>query len=456
MVALNTMSKAASHGTALRETARAAVIAGVRTPLVKAGAAFRSLHVTELARIVMQQCLYRGGLRADQLDEVILGNVVMPADATNPARVAALWAGVPHDVPALTVQRNCASGMEAVAEAAQRIAARRHGSAHNGSAPLILAGGAESMSTIPLLFPMQTLGPMSRLARARSLWQKLSAAATLRPRHFKPIAGLELGLTDPTCNMIMGQTAELLASEFGISRSEQDEFALRSHQRAAAAMKAKRFDSEICPVYVPGSGGFEAITEDIGPRDNQTIEALAKLKPIFDRRDGTVTVGNSCQITDGAAALLLADPDYAQSEGFEVLGHVRAYACVGLDPARMGLGPVFAIDRLLKITGLKLSDVPLFEINEAFAAQVLACLKAMSSPQFCRKHLNRDDALGEIDPDRLNVNGGGIALGHPVGATGARLVLTLLMEMRRRDLDLGIAALCVGGGQGAAILLERK
>jgi acetyl-CoA C-acetyltransferase/acetyl-CoA acyltransferase len=452
MVALNTMSRAAGgNGNASRQ-ARAAVIAGVRTPLVKAGANFRTMHVTELARVAMQQCLYRSGLSADQLDEVILGNVVMPADAGNPARVAALWAGIPDAVPALTVQRNCASGMEAVADAARRLAGRLGDDAPS----VILAGGAESMSTIPLLFPASTLGPMSRLMRARNLWQKLSAAATLRPRHFRPIAGLEVGLTDPTCGMIMGQTAELLASEFGISRREQDEFALASHQSAAAAMKEHRFDSEICPVYVPSNGGFEAVTEDIGPRAGQTVEALAKLKPIFDRRDGTVTVGNSCQVTDGAAVLMLANGDYVEAEGLEPLGYVRAYAYAGLDPSRMGLGPVFAIDRLLKMTGLKLSDIPLLEINEAFAAQVLACVKAMASAEFCRKHLGRDDALGEIDMARLNVNGGGIALGHPVGATGARLVLTLLLEMRRRDVDLGIAALCVGGGQGAAILLERR
>jgi acetyl-CoA C-acetyltransferase/acetyl-CoA acyltransferase len=297
---------------------------------------------------------------------------------------------------------------------------------------------------------------MAKMARAKTLFQKLGAIGSLRPRHFKPIAGLEVGLTDPTNDMIMGKTAELLASEFGISRKEQDEFALRSHQKAAAAMAAGRFKSEIVPVYVPGRDGFEAVTEDVGPRANQTLEALAKLKPIFDRKDGTVTVGNACQITDGAAALVLADPEYAKAEGHEVLGYVRSYAAVGCDPSRMGLGPVFAINKLLKQTGLTLSDIPIIEINEAFAAQVLACLKAMSSDQFAREHLNQDHAVGEIDLDKLNVNGGGIALGHPVGTTGARLVLTLLLEMQQRDVDLGIAALCIGGGQGAAILLERK
>jgi acetyl-CoA acetyltransferase family protein len=380
----------------------------------------------------------------------------MPVDATNPARVSALWAGVPHHVPALTVQRNCASGLEAVADAANRISRLRL-RANSAHAPLVLAGGCESMSTIPLLFPNETLTPMARMLRAKGLWEKTTAMATLRPRHFKPIAGLEVGLTDPTCDMIMGKTAELLASEFGISRREQDEFALRSHLKAAEAQKAGRFNDEICPVFVPpGKSGFEAVTEDVGPRAGQTIDALGKLKPIFDRRDGTVTVGNACQVTDGAVALLVSDAEQAEAEGMEVLGYVSAYAAVGLDPARMGLGPVFAIDKLLKETGLSLGDVPLVEINEAFAAQVLACVKAMASDSFCREHLGRDGAIGELDMDRLNVNGGAIALGHPVGATGARLVLTLLHEMKRRNVDRAIAALCVGGGQGAAMLLERN
>ena len=434
MVALNTPS------------GRVAVVAGARTPFVKMGGALRDVHVSDLAKTAMQETLYRGHWPSERLDEVLLGNVVMPADATNLARVSALWAGVPHRVPAMTVQRNCASGMEAIADAAERI--------RSGRGQAILAGGAESMSTIPLLLPAESMEPMSRMRKARGAWQKATAVATLRPRHFKPVAALECGLTDPTCGMIMGKTAEILAQEFGVSRREQDEFALRSHQRAAEAEKTGRFNDELVPVYA--GDRFEPVTSDVGPRANQSLDALAKLKPIFDRRDGSVTVGNSCQVTDGAAAVLTMDADLAKSEGLEPLGYVRAYAYVGLDPARMGLGPVYAIEQLLRSTGVELSDVPLFEINEAFAAQVLACLKAMASPAFASKHLNRSDALGEIDPDRLNVNGGAIALGHPVGATGARLVLTLLLEMRRRDVDLGIAALCVGGGQGAAILLERR
>jgi len=220
-------------------------------------------------------------------------------------------------------------------------------------------------------------------------------------------------------------------------------------------MNAGQLAEEIVPEYAGKS--FEPMTFDNGPRANQTMDALTKLKPIFDRRDGTVTVGNSCQITDGAVAMLLADEEFATSEGLDILGYVRGYAYVGLDPSRMGLGPVFAIDQLLRQAGLSLNDVPLFEINEAFAAQVLACVRAMGSSRFTSENLpNRAGPIGDLDPDRLNVNGGAIALGHPVGATGGRLVLTLLMEMRRRNVELGIASLCVGGGQGAAILLQRR
>ena len=424
---------------------RVAILGGARTPFAKAGGALRSVHAADLGKRAIQETLYRANWPADDLDEVILGTVVMPVDAANLARVSAIWAGVPVRIPGLTMQRNCASGMEAIAEAAVRI--------RTGRGRAIIAGGAESMSTIPLLFPQETLEPMAQLGRAKGALQKVAAAATLRPRHFRPVVALELGLTDPTCDMIMGKTAELLAQEWGISRREQDEFALRSHQRAVEAAEVGRFSDEIFPYYA--GDRFNPVTGDTGPRPGQTIEALAKLKPIFDRRDGTVTVGNSCQITDGAATLLLADAEIARAQGAEILGFISGYAYVGLDPARMGLGPVYAIDQLLRESGLTLRDIPLLEINEAFAAQVLACLKACDSARFAMEHLNHDDALGAIDPERLNVNGGAIALGHPVGATGERIVLTLLLEMRRRNLERGIAALCVGGGQGAAILLER-
>jgi acetyl-CoA C-acetyltransferase/acetyl-CoA acyltransferase len=423
-----------------------AIVAGARTPFAKMGGPLKSAHASDLARRAFEETLYRSHWRGDRVDEVILGNVVMPVDAANLARVSALYAGIPQSVPAMTVQRNCASGMEAIAEASNRI--------RSGQERVVLAGGAESMSNIPLLYSQQGSEAMARMGRAKGAMQKLSAIASLRPRHFKPVIGLEQGLTDPTNGLIMGKTAEILANEFNISRREQDEFALRSHQKAVAATKEGRFAAELAPYFAGKT--FEPVTADVGPRDHQTLEALAKLKPIFDRKDGTVTVGNSCQVTDGAASVLMMDADMARAEGREVLGIVRSYAYAALDPARMGLGPVYAMDQLLRQNNLLLSDIPLFEINEAFAAQVLACLKAMASDEFARTHLNRSSALGELDLEKLNVNGGAIALGHPVGATGTRIVLTLLQEMKRRNLEMGVAALCVGGGQGAAILLERR
>jgi len=422
-----------------------AIVGGRRTPFSRMGTDLAQMHLTDLAKRVFQETLYHCNCRFEDLDEVILGNVVMPADAANPARVAALWAGIPQRVPGLTVQRNCASGMESIADAAMRIGAGQK---------MVLAGGAESMSNIPLLFPRETMEPMARLAKARSAVARVAAAASLRPRHFKPVAALEQGLTDATCDMIMGKTAEVLAHSFSISRAEQDQFALDSHRKAVDAAKAGRLGEEIVPCYAGEK--FQPVTADNGPRPQQTLEALGKLRPLFDRRDGTVTAGNSCQLTDGAAAVLVADAHAVSALGVEPLGYIRGYAYAGLDPSRMGLGPVFAIDALLRKTGVSLDQIDLIEINEAFAAQVLACCRAMNSQSFAREFLDRDRPLGEIDPAKLNVNGGAIALGHPVGATGARIVLSLLMEMRRRHARLGIASLCVGGGQGAAILLERK
>ena len=423
---------------------RVAVTGGVRTPFSKLRTALCDVHVTRLAQVALQETLHRVPWLADRLDEVILGNVVMPADATNPARVAALYAGVPNSVPAFTVQRNCASGMEAIAQGASAVL--------HGSARSVLCGGAESMSTIPLLFPAETLGSMALLAKARSPWQKIRAIASLRPRHFKPVPALKLGLTDPTCNMMMGQTAEVLANDFGIGREEQDQFALRSHQRATAAIEAGDFEDQITPFYA--GRHFKPVTVDIGPRADQTLESLSRLRPIFDRRDGTVTIGNSCQVTDGAAAMLLMNSAAARGEGMEILGYVRGYATAAIDPRRMGLGPVFAIDQLLQQTGMSLNDIDLFEINEAFAAQVLACAIAMNSDAFSQQQLGRSGALGTLDFDRLNIHGGAIAMGHPVGATGARIVLNLLLSMRKRRAEFGVAALCVGGGQGAALLLQ--
>ena len=419
------------------------ILAGLRTPFAKAGGPFRKVPVYELGRIAMAELIARQDLDPATLDHVIMGNCAMPAEAANSSRVTALRAGIPERVPAATVHRNCASGMEAAADALYRI--------HAGDARLVLAGGMESMSQIPLLYTFEYAEFLEGLMRAKTPVQKLGALARFRPALLTPRIALAEGLTDLVCGLNMGQTAEVLAREFRITRARMDEYALRSHQRAIASRDKLR--EEIVPVFTPP--GYEPVADDVGPREGQTIEALAKLKPYFDRRNGAVTVGNSCQITDGAVALLLGDDETARTWPSPPLGRVRSFAFAGLSPARMGLGPVYAASLALEKAGLDLADIELFEINEAFAAQVLACLEAARSDDFAKRELGRDRALGEIPLDRLNVNGGAIALGHPVGASGARLLLTLLHEMRRQNLRLGLAALCVGGGQGAAFVVER-
>jgi acetyl-CoA C-acetyltransferase/acetyl-CoA acyltransferase len=419
------------------------ILSGVRTPFVKAGGPFRDMPAYELGRIAVGEVVARTELDPVRIDEVILGNCAQPAEAANVARVTALRAGLAEPIPAVTVHRNCASGMEAVAAASQRITA--------GEAKLVLAGGTESMSQIPLMYTPEYAHWLEGVMRAKSPFQRLQAFARFRPRMLTPRIALAEGLTDLVCGLNMGQTAEVLAREFRITRERQDAFALQSHHRALAAREKLR--EEIVPVFAAPRA--EPVRDDVGPRDNQTLEALAKLKPYFDRKNGAVTVGNSCQVTDGAVALLIGGEDVAGSWPTPPLARIRAYAFAGLAPSRMGLGPVFAAARALGKAGLELEDCELFEINEAFAAQVLACVEAARSERFARGELGRDRALGEFPMEILNVNGGAIALGHPVGASGARLLLTLALEMRRRGLKRGLASLCVGGGQGAAFVLER-
>lgn len=418
------------------------ILAGVRTPFAKAGGVFRNVPVYELGRVAVGELLARCDLDPQRLDEVILGNCVQPAEAANVARVTALRAGIPERIPGFTVHRNCASGMESVADALYRIAA--------GEARLLLTGGMESMSQIPLQYSFEYSEWLERLVRAKTPVQKLAALARFRPRLLTPRITLVEALTDLTCGLNMGQTAEVLSREFRIGRARQDEFALLSHQRAIAARD--RLREEIVPVFPPP--GLEMVRDDVGPRENQTLEALSRLKPYFDRRNGTVTVGNSCPVTDGAVALLVGDEETAGRWPVPPLGRIRSFAFAGLSPSRMGLGPVFAAAKALRAGGLGLADCDLIEINEAFAVQVLACLEAAKSKEFARAELD-GETLGEIPLERLNVNGGAIALGHPVGASGARLLLTLLLELRRRGLKRGLAALCVGGGQGAAFVVER-
>jgi acetyl-CoA acetyltransferase family protein len=423
------------------------VVAGVRTPFVKANTLLGRVHPVELGRIAVREAVEQADIDPAEVDEVVVGNIGGPADAANIARVIALNAKLPRHVPAFTVNRNCASGLEAVVESAYRIRA--------GDAQLVVAAAVESMSWIPLLFSGEAQRIWTRLGRSKGLLGRIAAMGSFRPRHFKPKIGLLMGLTDPVSGLNMGETAELLAREFGLDRHAQDRFALRSHQRAAAAWSEGRMGDEVIPVPVPPDYK-SAADHDNGIRESQTMEALAKLRPVFDREFGTVTAGNSSQLTDGAVALVMASARRARELGLPVLGKVRSWAFAGCDPARMGLGPVMATPLALRRAGgLELDRIGLVELNEAFAAQALACFQAFDSRAFCERHLGTGP-VGALDPERVNVNGGAIALGHPVGATGGRLVLTLLHEMRRRDVSLGLATLCVGGGQGGALILERS
>jgi acetyl-CoA C-acetyltransferase/acetyl-CoA acyltransferase len=422
--------------------------AGLRLPQAKAGGAYKREDAGHLGSAVARELIERTGLEPGAIDEVIVGCVGQPHDQANVGRVVALRAGVPQSVPARTVARNCASGIEAVTSAAAMIEA--------GRGDLFLCVGVEVMSAYPLVFGRGMTSLFERLAAARTLGARLSAVASFRPSFLKPRVALIEGLTDPTCGLIMGKTAEILAREFGISRVEADEFACESHRRAAAARDAGRFKREISahmPLEAkPGTLSLEA---DDGIRDGQTMEGLAKLKPYFEKPDGVVTVGNSCGITDGACALFVTTRERARSLGLEPLAKIRAWAWAGLDPARMGLGPVHASAKALESAGCRLADMGAIEINEAFATQVLACRKAFASDRFAAAELGRGQALGDLDPALTNVNGGAIALGHPVGATGARLLLTTAHQLAVSNCELGLATLCIGGGQGGAVVLER-
>jgi acetyl-CoA C-acetyltransferase/acetyl-CoA acyltransferase len=360
--------------------------------------------------------------------------------------VIALKAGIPEHVPAFTVHRNCASGMEAMTTAMSKIL--------NGEAEIILAGGAESMSNIPLFFNKKMTAFFTNLSKAKTFGQKIQTILSFRPSFLTPVVGLVQGLTDPTTGLIMGCTAENVAKDFHVTRQEQDEFSLRSHQRAEAAIAAGIFKEEIIPVFNNDERNSLMIEEDEGVRKGQTIEALAKLKPFFEKITGTVTVGNASQVTDGAAFAILMRESKAKELGYTPLGYIRDFAYAGLDPSRMGLGPVFAAKKLFDKTGLGVKDIDLFEINEAFAAQVIGCQRAFASDEFAKKHFGLDQALGEINSEILNVNGGGVALGHPVGMSGARIIIHSLRELKRRGKNRGLAALCIGGGQGGAVIVE--
>ena len=420
---------------------RIAIIDGLRSPVAKANGKLNDVSADTLGAIITKELVLRNNLKYEQFNEVIIGNVAQPANSANIARVMAIKAGFPQSTPAYTVHRNCASGMQSISSAIEKI--------NSNQGDLYLVGGMESMSNIPLLYSDELRNLITKFTYARSLGEKLKLLATFRPSFLKPTVGLIAGLTDPISGKIMGITAENLANEFKISREEQDLYALNSHLKAQKAIESGRLKDEIHPIMTKNA----SIIDDDGIRFNQTIEALSKLNPIFDRLSGTVTAGNSSQVSDGACSMIVCTESKARELNLEPIGFIKDYAYAGLDAHRMGLGPVYATKKLFDKTGVTLKDIDLIELNEAFAAQVIANLKAFKSEEFCKKTFN-SSAIGEIDESILNVNGGAIAIGHPVRMSSARIVLTALKELKRRNNKLALATLCVGGGQGASFLLE--
>jgi acetyl-CoA C-acetyltransferase/acetyl-CoA acyltransferase len=425
----------------------AVVVAGIRTPFAAAWTALAGLDAVELGRIVVRELVERSEIDPADVDELIVGNVSGSRDATNLARVIALEAKLSDSTPAFTVDREGASGLQAVVDAAYRIRA--------GDADLVAVAGVESSSRVPMLFSDEARDVWTRANRADGLLSRSGEYVRLRPRHFRPERGVGVDSADTVTGLEESRAAELLAREFDLGREIQDEFAGHSHRKAADAWAAGRLEGEVVPVPIPPAYS-EALNRDNGVRDGQALAGLSGLKPIGDSGRGTVTPGNSAQVADGAVALLLASRHRAGDLGLPVIGRVLSWGFAGCDPAHTGLGPVLATPIALRRAGrLPLEKIDRVEVHEAFAAQVLACVEGLRSRRFCEEVLGTGP-VGEVDPGRLNVNGGAIALGHPMGASGARLVLTLLREMERNDLSLGLATLSVGGAQGAAVVVERS
>ena len=425
------------------QAAKVYLVDGARIPFLKARGQTGRFSAADLAVAAARPVLARMAFTPEEIDEVIVGCVMSAPDEANIARIIALRLGCGKRVPAFTVQRNCASGLQAIASGCERIAL--------GYADLVLVGGTEAMSRAPVQWNSVMVNWLARMMRSRGSVARLRTLAQLRPAYLKPVFALLLGLSDPLVKLSMGQTAEIVAHRFGISREQQDAYALQSHQRLAAAFDNGSMEPEIATLY-SSDGSYEK--QDNGLRRDTDIEQLAKLKAVFDRRYGSVTSGNSSQITDGAAMLVLASEQAVTKYGLPVMAEFVDHEWAGVDPSQMGLGPVHAVAGLLQRQQLGMQDIKQLELNEAFAAQVLGCQAAWDSEEYARTELGMERALGAMDPVRLNPEGGAIACGHPVGASGARLVLHLARSLARQGGGLGVATLCIGGGQGGAMLLK--
>ncbi len=420
------------------------IVDGARTPFLKAMTGPGPFSASDMAVSCGQSLLARQPFKPEQLDEVIIGCMVPSEDEANIGRLIALRLGCGNNVPGWTVQRNCASGMQALDSAIKDIAIGRH--------DLILAGGTETMSRAPLIFPPGMAKWLVAWQKAMRKGGRLKTLTRFRLAFLKPIIALLHGLTDPLIGMSMPETAELIAYRFGITRKEMDEYSVTSQHRAANAEQNNLF-SEIEPLY--DHTGKVYLTDD-GIRKDTDLEKLTKLKSIVNRRYGIVTAGNSSQITDGAALLLLASQEAVEKHNLPVMGEIKDVQWSGLAPELMGLGPVYSSTAIMQRQLLALDDIDYWEINEAFAGQVLGCLAAWDSNDFCTKQLGLEQKVGCLNLEKLNIDGGAIALGHPVGASGARIVLHLLHVLARKQARLGMATLCIGGGQGGSMLLERS
>ena len=420
------------------------IIDGARTPFLKARNRPGPFAASDLATAAGRALLIRQTFAATELDEVILGCAAPSPDEVNIGRVVALRMGCGIKVPGWTVMRNCASGMQALDSAINNIRA--------GRSNLVLAGGTDALSRAPLLFSDAMVMWLSNWYAAKTFGQRAALAAKFKLGYLAPVISLMKGLTDPIVGLLMGQTAENLAFRFGITRREMDEYSARSHARVLVAQKAGHYGGEVVPLYDKNG---KLYAQDDGVREDSTIENLAKLKPFFDRKYGNVTAGNSSQVTDGAAWLVIASERAVERHKLTPLGRIVDSEWAGLDPAQMGLGPVHAATPILARNRLGLNDLDAWEINEAFAAQVIGCERAWKSDDFCMSELGLPAALGAIDETKLNVDGGAIALGHPVGASGARIVLHVLNVLKRTGGRRGMAAICIGGGLGGAMLVER-
>ena len=423
---------------------KAAIVAGCRTPFLRSGTAFAELSAVDLGKVAVREGLGRSGLKTGQVDHLVFGTVVHDAKAPNIAREVGL-AILPRTIPAVTVSRACASANQAICDAAMLIEV--------GQADVVIAGGAESLSRIPITVSDKLSKSLVEASRAKTLGQRIASFKRIRPRDLMPVAP---AIAEPTTGETMGAAAERMAKENGIRREDQDAWAFRSHQLAAAGTADGRLGAEIAPVYVPPD--YRTVVEgDNGIRPDTSLGALAALPPVFDRRQGSVTAGSSSPLTDGASAVVVMNGDRARAEGITPLAWIRSWAWAAVDPAAQLLqGPAWAAPRALDRAGLSMTDIGLMEMHEAFAAQVLSNLQALSSKTFAQKELGRSEAVGHPDRERINVMGGSIAIGHPFGATGGRLTMTLLNEMTRRDVQFGLVTVCAAGGMGFAMVLERR